>query len=1086
MHPCSTPPSLRRLCSSPATPLAFHARRRSVLRQLALLATATVAWLPCGAQAAPPAPTGVISGHVFNPVTGEYVRNAEVQLQGSTNGTTSGDGGFYRLVNVPVGTATVTVTYTGYDIVSSTVNVAAGETSVRDFQLTPSTASAHGGGKEETVLMQAFVVSNEREGNAKAIMTQRGAMNIVNSVASDTYGDVAEGNVGEFLKYMPGLDVDYSEADSHNARIRGMPAQYVSVTLDGLRIASADAYPQFNSLDNAGVGNSTRSFGFEQTTINSVESIEVFKTSGANIDANAPAGTINLRSKHAFDRKGRRVSWQANLSSNSEGGFRLQKTYGPFDEKTYKLRPGGIFEYSDQFLNGRAGIVLNISESNTFRQQYRVDTNYDTSTTNAPLVSSIALKQGPKFTERFGTTLTADFKVTPSLIVGLTTIYNWYHDQYNNQSVQLNAFSGATGGGGRVSVAGLNGGDPVVGFASAAAATTTPLAGTNAVTTASNGATFQWGGAASDHKLGHTITIAPKVEFAQGNWNLDAKGNYSSSKNTYAALDRGVAQNTPTQYNMPVTFQAQRSSSNSSDWRIVQTGGANWSDLASFTPYTPRLQGESRFASVEIYNGQIDAKYKTGFAWPTFFQTGIKGTQTIQNYRYPMSVYKWNYRPDGVNNGNYANYVTPLPWSTGPIDATVTSLTGQGVVFPNRTAIASLYQAHPEYFVPAATYTDYLTGFIKNAKDYTEQIDAAYLMANTRIKRLQLEAGVRLEKTIGESKEFNPLTKEQMFAKFPFGYADLTSWMNALWDKSNLAMKDPAGLPVGSMVMYQYTSQPRIARSTSDYRNYFPSVNGKYILAKNLIAQFGFNQTIGRPDFNNITGMVLIDEDNKRISISNPGLKPEYSNNYSARLAYYFEPVGTFAVGAYENDIKNKANSITYKQAGQAFGYTDYPDYDVVTMYNALGHTRYKGIELEYSQTLAFLPKPLDRTGVFLNFTRTSVGKRVTGCSPHVVAGGLDFHIKGVNFRLNERWTDDTPTIVNPGAGISSEFRRRRILTDISGNYQFYKSLSFFFQGQNILDVPDRIYVVWGHNPAIETRRERYGAVWTMGVKDSF
>jgi hypothetical protein len=52
-------------------------------------------------------------------------------------------------------------------------------------------------------------VSSEREGNAKAVMDQRRNMDITTSVSSDIFGDVTDGNVGEFLKYLPGVDLDY-------------------------------------------------------------------------------------------------------------------------------------------------------------------------------------------------------------------------------------------------------------------------------------------------------------------------------------------------------------------------------------------------------------------------------------------------------------------------------------------------------------------------------------------------------------------------------------------------------------------------------------------------------------------------------------------------------------------------------------------------------------------------------------------------------------------------------------------------------------------------------------------------------------
>jgi outer membrane receptor for ferrienterochelin and colicin len=131
-------------------------------------------------------------------------------------------------------------------------------------------------------------------------MEQRNSMNITNTVASDAFGDNAEGNVGEFLKHMPGVEVEMSFGEIRNVRLRGLGAEYTAVTLDGMPLSSTDP--------GTGGGADARAFTFEQGSLSSVEMIEVSKTVSADVDANAPAGSINLRTKRAFDRAGRRVN----------------------------------------------------------------------------------------------------------------------------------------------------------------------------------------------------------------------------------------------------------------------------------------------------------------------------------------------------------------------------------------------------------------------------------------------------------------------------------------------------------------------------------------------------------------------------------------------------------------------------------------------------------------------------------------------------------------------------------------------------------------------------------------------------------
>ena len=83
----------------------------------------------------------------------------------------------------------------------------------------PTFGAAAKGPGNEVVRLDKFVVSNEREGNAKAIMEQRAALNMKSVVASDNFGDVTGGNIGEFMKYLPGVVIDYNNADARAVRI---------------------------------------------------------------------------------------------------------------------------------------------------------------------------------------------------------------------------------------------------------------------------------------------------------------------------------------------------------------------------------------------------------------------------------------------------------------------------------------------------------------------------------------------------------------------------------------------------------------------------------------------------------------------------------------------------------------------------------------------------------------------------------------------------------------------------------------------------------------------------------------------------
>jgi iron complex outermembrane receptor protein len=172
--------------------------------------------------------TGAIRGRVLNQATGQYLRSAIITVAGTDLSTVSESGGDYTLTGVPAGQARVKVTFTGLDPVETTVPVTAGQTIVQDFTMLSKADSG------EVLRLGEVRVVTEREGNAKAIQEQLAALEMKTVVSSDAFGETSEGNVGEFLKLMPGVMMDYVDADVRTASIGGLDPKY-AVDHDGRR-----------------------------------------------------------------------------------------------------------------------------------------------------------------------------------------------------------------------------------------------------------------------------------------------------------------------------------------------------------------------------------------------------------------------------------------------------------------------------------------------------------------------------------------------------------------------------------------------------------------------------------------------------------------------------------------------------------------------------------------------------------------------------------------------------------------------------------------------------------------------------------
>jgi TonB-dependent receptor len=1052
---------------------------RSRLKSAALACCWLASVLSLHAQA-----TGTIQGRVFNPASKEYVRNAEVRLGGTSQIIYTENDGSFRFENVPLGSATIDITYTGYNPVKETFTVAAGQTAVREINLTSTAATA--ASKDGVVQLQAFTVSSEREGNAKAIQAQRRDLNIITSVSSDLFGDVADGNVGEFLKYLPGIDLDYVESEPRGPRIGGMDGQYVGVAFDGMRTASADA--------NRGGDAASRATSFEGFSISSIESIEVNLTSSAENDADTPAGNINMRTKRAFDRKGRQFTYNLSGNFNSEE-FTLHKTDGPRDKVSHKWKPNYIFSYAESFFNQKLGVLLSANHSFSYTEQIRNTQTYSGNATNdsvsRPFVARVIdFGDGPKFIQKDALLLTADWKVTPRLVLSVNAVYSYFDGEFWNRSFTFNAANdNANVNNGRPSIRG-DGLTTIIVDRDA----------THNFASLSNGG----GGAA---KLVYTRQYAPRFEYKLGGLVVDGALAFSRSLNNYESLERGFSKDEGG--SIPSGFIATRPNAQSWEWTIRQTSGPDWFDLKNYTGGT-RVTNDDRTWMTEKWTGNLNARYVLPFLhrFPTTIKVGSKWDEETRKNHDHGAWSVWSYVGPGGNTvtynpatetysvatqGSWANlgpqFVSPNPFELGKTNAwngggiyNINGVLGKPPR-PNRNAMSDLFHARPDLFVNTASVDNYYNSFIVNEKNIRQTITAGYAQSDTRFTRkLLVRFGLRYEETKNDITEFDPLTRAQML-KSPYASQFAASTVSRATSVSGL--------------FYQYTSQPQVHR-TSKYDNLFPSVSLKYNILSNFEWQAGFNKSIGRPSINSIAGLWVVDEQAQRVSAPNPSLEPERHKKYLTRLAYYFQgrSPGSLTVTFSKTEFTNTL--ATYDYNATDFGNED-PDYENYTFRSSRNIAdrivTTKNMSLSYRQTLGFLPSEYLRgTTFFVNYDRTYVTQSGSGTgpqvrrsnvTPHRIASGVSYRLRKFSSSLNMIWGDDRPE-----SGTYGRYYGGLTKFDGTLGFDFSRRLAFFVQARNITNVKDGYYqsppgLREGQHGGLRVMEE-YGSNWIFGVKGAF
>ncbi len=985
--------------------------------------------------------TGGVRGRVFNVATNEYIRNAEVRVEGTPLVVYSTDGGAYVITGIPAGEATVVTSYTGLQETRATVTVVAGQMAALDLNLK---ALSYGATGDNVITLEKFEVADTRSGQAKAIMERRVSLNAKNVVAADNYGELTMGDVGEFMKSMPGLSLDYTEVDATQVRIGGLDPKYATFTTDGARMATA------TSNNNAGRQNS-----FEQMSITGIEAIEFNNTLTARMDADAPAGTINLRSKYAFQRKSRSIIFQVYGVGTSDADFRRE--YFPDDKKHKRIFPSGQFGYADIFLDGRLGVEFNTSYNANFVQQDRVQMryNYNTAATatkpavtpDNPQLNDIMFRPGPKETTRQAANLSVDYRLTPELTLSWRSTYSFYDVEYVNQYTYLYAPVATQPGSSTITHLVAN----PVNFT------------TGAAVTGGSSPRFR---TEYSHRYAGTpaILLAPKLEYKGDTWEVSFRPSYAKSQFKFRDISKGFFQRTDT-WITRIGFTADRPSEDSPTWTLKQTAGRPWGDPTSVNRDDAigiNVRNPESNASNEQVVGNLDLKK----------QLNVRGTPVTLMAGLGQRSNEWK-----TNEGAYRafTYLGPTGSQTAPeaiipatqnykfdlsLDGKGGNVTAQNFRADSNYGLYDIYTQHPDWFRPDTTGN--LTRQFQNNKKINEEISAAYIEGQSQYGRARFDLGLRFEKTKTEALVADVRPDKEVVAA---GYA----------------------LNTVEGIRYKFKDGQQKTRS-GNYDDWFLSGGVKYDITKNLTAQAAFSESILRPDYGNLGGVVTVNDNTQVVSIPNPELRPEHSTKYYAGLMYSLEPAGNVGLSYYElavNDLQQPATPINPEQAG--FNPADYPGYTFTSTINGEGTFKTRGLVAEYSQQMTFLPGALKGLSLYGSMTRVIADRERVNVPNRAANWGVRYRYGRFNVQINGTWTtmyrigniNDLPTTNNTGI----RWLAAREMWNVSAGFKLTKHFDLMLSGRNIFNepaiqytnVPGRVYLY-----------DVYGSLWSAGIRGSF
>lgn len=1006
---------------------------------------------------AQPEGTGTIEGRVLNASNGQYLKNARVTVQGTSLESITNEFGEYRLAHVPSGTASVRAAYVGLDVVTQSVTVGPGQRVRQDFSV------------GDVVQLDSFIVTSSRETNAAniAINEQRFAANVKNVVAADAFGDVTEGNVGEFMKYLPGVTVDYVAGDVRTISVRGLGANFTGVTFDGARLASAASAAR------------DRVFELEQVSINNVSRVEVTKVPTPEMPADSLGGSVNLVSKSAFESARTQFKYRAYLSMNSAETQLFKKTPGPTDEDSFKVLPGFDFNYIAP-LTADFGIVLNGLTSNQFNAQNEQRSTWQftggPATPAAPYLRRYSYQPGPKNSYRDSLSAQADWRPAKDHVISVGAQFNYYHAFFDDRALGFDVGS-------------TNVPTPATGVPLTFGPTFTHGATGRGVVSLT-AFTFDKYGLMTAGNVAH--------RYKGRTWELDSGLNVSKSRSWYR--DTGNGHFFDVQAALPsVSRVLYDGIKESFGYKITALNAAgNPIDYGKLSNYT--LTGATtgpRDGMDKFKAGRINVKRRLDFL-P--FEASLKVGGMVQQQDRDTNRQDSTLTfvgPDGLPNtadDNAGLYLDPKSVN----EPTKFNFGIPTLQYPDLYRLWQVFQNQPGYFQrTTAQAVSAETSRINNSFALTEKITAAYVQAEARLwkNRLRILTGVRYEKTAdnGVGPQFDP---SGVFQRGANG--------RLLTDSGGAPIRKPEAGAVGSLAELALIRKARATTTDRSYDGYYPSMHLTFSVTEELLLRAAYARTFGRPNLGNILPNTTINESANptpgappgTITVVNGGLLPYTAKNYDLSLEYYFPKGGLISVGGFRKDLTKffgALNTLATTALLTELGLDPrYVDWTLRSTINVADPARVTGVEFNYNQPLTFLPYG----GKYFNFTANVTqlhlqGPRATdfnGFIPKAANLGLTFSKKPVVLMLKWNHRGRQRQSSSGAAPNAFQYLDSWAKIDINVEYQITRNVTAFVNARNPFEVVHYNEIYSPETPAY-SHRFHYGgfeAQYAFGVKGSF
>jgi TonB-dependent receptor len=1013
---------------------------------------------------------GAVQGTVSNAVSGSPLGRAKVAIRGTAQETLTDDDGRFYLRGAPAKDIELEVSYLGFGSQTSRVTVPPSGQVAQDFQLSRQGTDRRGAEGQTIVLEQFQVVAEQTmSGQAVAMNEQRHAANIKNVVSFDELGDRGQENIGDYVRFLPGVTILDDGTNPGRIALGGFPAEMSNIQIDGMDVPAT------------GIGaTSSRTAALQDVPILNIERVEVSKVPTPDLPAAGLGGSMNLIAKTGVGLKRPVGRYQVYMNFDNVDGLNFNGgSQQPHDRASPRYKEPS-FSLSYAFPVGKT-LSVSLGASRSWRQRPTEDTPSEVAlwnlkktylATGAPKDLALAITQWRE---------EASISRTENLQLGL----DWRLTTHDTLSLQVQERSVVEKKAQSFMTARVNAGYDAIG---------------NADYTQSRGATgsFEMGTLNPSNFDATTDTSMRSLKYQHRGpaWNIDAQASYSAADRERSSVGKGYFNGVLASVlaaNIRGDGIGKGASIGPETYTITRANGTPVDPFNANNYTLGTANEEYALYQTDLTAGRLNVSRAIGRnltlkIGSSYNRLDKDDTRPVKNYTFvgraagQTAVSLYDLVDESIDvkvNGNPVRWISPVK-------------------------TYNLFVKNPEYFTLNNTF---IANRAQNSKRMLEDILAGYFRFDLRLLsgRLNVTSGARYERT------------------------DLKGWSNKR-DNFAIYQRDAAGklllTSTGALIPVTNNADDRLRLINQErgniesqgYGGLYPSLNANYAITDNLVARAAYARTLGRPDVQYVVAGVTVPVPTDTnattadiIVVGNPGLEPWTADSFHLSLDSYHLKGGFGSIGVYQKRVSNffaqrgrPATAATLEAYGIPEGDIAYmlADNWVVRRWENVGDATLNGLELSYRQDLLFMPSWLQLMQAWVNYTHLQVGGRnaadFVGFSPDTLTAGLNYIRPRFSVRLTAAYQAETKraeVVVIPGTSAEGfipqstyEYQAAYTRYGISAEYALSKTFALYVNWDDVFAKDRLVYRRAPDTPAFAQTAQRYvsPSYIVIGVKGSF